>query len=82
MTRADSRCSQEHCLTCSDSAVAVTVKQLLPHGLAVVDTGRGEEEISVALVAVRVGDTVLVHANEALAVLPAAAQDEAGLADD
>ena len=62
-------CTEEICITCSDSAVAVTVVRLLDDGLAIVDTGRGEEEVSVALVVASVGDTVLVHAGEAIAVV-------------
>ena len=58
----------EVCITCSDAAVRVTVTALLAHGLAMVDTGAGtEEEVSVALVDATVGDTVLVHAGEAIA---------------
>ncbi|MBB6348626.1 D-sedoheptulose 7-phosphate isomerase [Nonomuraea muscovyensis] len=57
------------CVTCADTAVPVHVTELRPGGLAVVDTGGGTEEISVALVEARVGDTVLVHAGEAIAVL-------------
>ena len=40
---------------------------LLGDSLAVVDTGEGVEEVSVALVDAAVGDTVLVHAGEAIA---------------
>ena len=43
-------CQHDVCITCSDTAVAVTVVRLLDDGLAVVDTGQGEEEVSVALV--------------------------------
>ncbi|MDI1465667.1 HypC/HybG/HupF family hydrogenase formation chaperone [Catellatospora sp. KI3] len=60
----------ESCVTCSDTAVPVTVVRLRPEGLALVDVGGRVEEISVALVEARVGDTVLVHAGEAIAVLP------------
>jgi hydrogenase expression/formation protein HypC len=56
-------------VTCSDSAVPVTVRRLLADGLAVVDTGSGEEEVSVAFVSARPGDTILVHAGEAIAVV-------------
>jgi hydrogenase expression/formation protein HypC len=35
----------------------------------VVDTGSGEEEVSVALVSAGIGDTILVHAREAIAVV-------------
>jgi hydrogenase expression/formation protein HypC len=60
----------EVCITCSDVAVPVTITALLDDAMAVVDTGAGpgtEEEISVALVDAAVGDTVLVHAGEAIA---------------
>ncbi len=62
-------CSQDVCITCSDTAVEVTVVRLLGDQLAVVRTPAGEEEISVALVTARVGDAVLVHAGEAIAVV-------------
>jgi hydrogenase expression/formation protein HypC len=62
-------CHDEVCITCSDQAVAVTVVRLLDDDLAVVDAGAGEEEVSVALVAAGIGDTILVHAGEAIAVL-------------
>jgi hydrogenase expression/formation protein HypC len=62
-------CYGDVCITCSDTAVEVTVVRLLDDGLAVVDTGQGEEEVSVALVPAVVGDTILVHAKEAIAVV-------------
>jgi len=62
-------CHGDVCITCSDTAVEVTVVRLLEDGLAIVDTGRGEEEVSVALVSATVGDTILVHAKEAIAVV-------------
>jgi hydrogenase expression/formation protein HypC len=62
-------CDSDHCVTCGDVAIEVTVVRLLPHDLAVVDTGQGEEEVSVALVAAAAGDTILVHAGEAIAVV-------------
>jgi len=63
-------CYGDVCVTCSDTAVAVTITRLLDDGLALVDTGQGAEEVSVALVSAGVGDTILVHAREAIAVLP------------
>ena len=70
MTAGGGGCYGDHCVTCGDVAVEVTVLRLLPDELAVVDTGQGStEEISVALVAAAVGDTVLVHASEAIAVV-------------
>ena len=62
-------CGDGVCITCSDTAVEVTVLRLLADELAVVDTGAGEETVSVALVAAGVGDTILVHAREAIAVV-------------
>ncbi|HEY5362152.1 MAG TPA: HypC/HybG/HupF family hydrogenase formation chaperone [Streptosporangiaceae bacterium] len=64
------QCHDEVCITCSDAAVAVRILRLLDDELAVVDTGAGEEEVSVALVSANVGDTILVHAREAIAVVP------------
>ena len=64
-----SECGEEICITCSDTAVEVTVLRLLADELAVVDTGAGEETVSVALVTAGVGDTILVHAREAIAVV-------------
>jgi hydrogenase expression/formation protein HypC len=62
-------CHDEVCITCSDTAQAFTVTELLDDGLALVDTGSGTEEVSVALVDARPGDVVLVHAKEAIAVV-------------
>ncbi|HWR48823.1 MAG TPA: HypC/HybG/HupF family hydrogenase formation chaperone [Pseudonocardiaceae bacterium] len=62
-------CHGDVCITCSDQAVAVRVVELLPDDLAVVDTGSSREEVSVALVTAGVGDEILVHAREAIAVL-------------
>ncbi|MFD2764921.1 HypC/HybG/HupF family hydrogenase formation chaperone [Micromonospora eburnea] len=59
----------DRCITCSDAAVAVRVRELTGDGLAVVDTEAGPEEISVALVEAVPGDIVLVHAKEAIAVV-------------
>lgn len=62
-------CHGDVCITCSDEAVAVRVVELLADDLAVVDTGSGMEEVSVALVSAGIGDEILVHAKEAIAVL-------------
>jgi len=62
-------CHGDVCITCSDTAVEVTVVRLLEDGLAVVDTGEGEEEVSVALVTAEPGDRILVHAREAIGVV-------------
>lgn len=64
-------CDDEVCITCGDVAIPLPVTQLLDDDLALVRTDAGEEEVSVALVEAAVGDVVLVHAGEAIAVLPA-----------
>ena len=66
---ASNECHDEVCITCSDTAAMVRVARLLDDGLAIVDTGRGPEEVSVALVRARPGDLLLVHAKEAIAVV-------------
>ncbi|HXL90624.1 MAG TPA: HypC/HybG/HupF family hydrogenase formation chaperone [Streptosporangiaceae bacterium] len=64
------QCHDEVCITCSDQAVAVTVIRLLDDDMAEVSSGEGAaEEVSVALVAAKPGDTILVHAREAIAVV-------------
>jgi hydrogenase maturation factor len=62
-------CHDDVCITCGDVAVPVTILELLPGELALVDTGQTVEEISVALVDTHVGGRVLVHAKEAIASL-------------
>jgi hydrogenase maturation factor len=62
-------CHDQVCITCSDQAVAVRIVELEPDGLALVDTGHGIEQVSVALVRARPGATVLVHAGEAIGML-------------
>jgi len=47
----------------------VTVVRLLDDDLAIVATEAGQEEVSVALVTANAGDTILVHAGEAIAVV-------------
>lgn len=69
LQREDDECHGESCVTCSDEAVAVTVVRLLDDQMALVSTTAGDEEVSVALVPARVGDTILVHASEAIAIV-------------
>ena len=66
-----SECHGDTCITCSDVAVEVRVVRLLADQMAVVDTGASEETVSVALVTAGVGDTIVVHAREAIAVVEA-----------
>jgi hydrogenase expression/formation protein HypC len=69
-TPTDTHCTDEICITCSDAGVAVTVLEVRADELALVDTGAGPpEEVSIALVDAGVGDVVLVHAGEAIAVV-------------
>ncbi|WP_405431459.1 HypC/HybG/HupF family hydrogenase formation chaperone [Micromonospora sp. NBC_00617] len=68
-TRAVPECHDDVCITCSDAAVAVRIREVLAGGLAIVDTDAGPEEVSVALVDAGPGDVVLVHAKEAIAVV-------------
>jgi len=66
-------CLDEVCVTCSDAAVPRTVVALLDDGMALGGIPAGEEreeEVSIALVEAVIGDTVLVHAGEAIAVMP------------
>ena len=67
--RAVPHCTDEVCITCSDGAVPVRIVELLGDDMARVDTGVSIEEVSVALVVAGVGDTILVHAKEAIAVI-------------
>ena len=67
-------CDGDHCITCGDIAVEVTVLRLLDDDMALVAVpleggGTGQETVSVALVPAGVGDTILVHASEAIAVV-------------
>ncbi len=63
-------CHDDVCITCGDVAVPVRIVELRADELAIVDTGETLEEISIALVDTYVGGRVLVHAKEAIAVLP------------
>jgi hydrogenase maturation factor len=65
----DAHCDGPICITCSDQAAPVRVVELAGAGMATADTGASVEVISVALVDAAPGDTVLVHAGEAIAVV-------------
>jgi hydrogenase expression/formation protein HypC len=62
-------CADDSCITCSDQGTAVRLVELLGDDLALVDTGSTIEQVSVALVDAAVGDRLLVHAKEAIAVM-------------
>ena len=65
-----SSCGEQHCITCGDVAVEMTVVELDVDGalaLCVDDEGHSET-VDVALLApVRLADRVLVHAGTAIA---------------
>ncbi|GAA4240965.1 hypothetical protein GCM10022254_67910 [Actinomadura meridiana] len=65
-------CHDGVCVTCSDTALPLRVREIIGDGLAIVDTNSGPEEISVALVNAHPGDIVLVHAKEAIALVEGA----------
>ena len=59
-----------HCVTCSDEALPMTVRQVdASRGLALCeDAAGGRSSVEIALVEpVAVGDTLLVHAGTAIA---------------
>ena len=62
-------CHRGGWVSCSRPRAPRAVIRLLGDDLALVDTGSGEEEVSVAFVPARAGDTILVHAGEAIAVV-------------
>jgi hydrogenase expression/formation protein HypC len=62
-------CHDGVCITCSDAAVEVTVLAMLDDDMAIVQADDHEETVSVALVEANPGDTILVHAKEAIAVV-------------
>lgn len=69
-SEAGGNCAGDHCVTCSDEAVPVRILRVGDDGLAEVDAGDGRvEQVSVALVDAVAGDTVLVHAKEAIGVV-------------
>ncbi len=69
-------CHDGVCITCSDTAVEVTIVAVHELEMATVDTRQGTEEVSIALVDAGVGDTILVHAGEAIAVVGATSVGE------
>jgi len=63
-------CREDVCITCADLAAPGTVVRLLDEDMAVVWAENGcFQEVSVALVTAQVGDVVLLHAGEAIAVV-------------
>jgi hydrogenase maturation factor len=63
------RTPEGECLTCADLAITAKVLRLLPDRMALVEVGEGTEVVSVALIRPEVGDAILVHAREAIAVV-------------
>lgn len=72
-------CHDGVCITCSDTAVEVTIIAVHELAMATVDTGQGTEEVSIALVDAGAGDTILVHAGEAIAVV---GRDESAMREE
>ena len=73
---ADDACGSQHCITCGDDGVPMTVVRVdLERGLALCAAQDGaRSSVETALVApVDIGDTLLVHAGTALARLEPAA---------
>jgi hydrogenase expression/formation protein HypC len=67
---AEPACHDDVCITCADEALPFRIVAVLPGELALVDTGEDRtEEVSIMLVDATVGDVVLVHAKEAIALL-------------
>jgi hydrogenase expression/formation protein HypC len=66
----DNACG-DHCITCSDEGVPMQVERIDgDRGLALCSTADGSKStVEIALVDVRPGDRVLVHAGVALAEL-------------
>lgn len=63
-------CREDVCITCGDLAAPGTVVRLFDEDMAIVWAENGRfEEVSVALVTASVGDVVLLHAGEAIAVM-------------
>ncbi|MFF0309866.1 HypC/HybG/HupF family hydrogenase formation chaperone [Streptosporangium sp. NPDC004379] len=69
MSDEDGCCDTGPCVTCADEAVPMRVISIRYGGLAVAGAGPVTTEVSVALVDAAEGDTVLVHAGEAIAVV-------------
>ncbi|GIH04868.1 hydrogenase assembly protein HupF [Rhizocola hellebori] len=67
MTAAD--CPDDVCVTCSDYAAPAEVLRLDDAEMALVRLAGTVQQVSVALVDARVGDTVLVHAGEAIGMV-------------
>jgi hydrogenase maturation factor len=67
-------CFEEHCITCGDVGVAMTVLAIdTGRGLALCEQSAGERStVEIGLVDAAPGDRLLVHAGTALARLEAA----------
>ncbi|HEX8869972.1 MAG TPA: HypC/HybG/HupF family hydrogenase formation chaperone [Lentzea sp.] len=70
MSGENPECREDICVTCADLAAPGTVVRLLDEDMALVLADDGAvREVSVALVTAAVGDVVLLHAGEAIAVM-------------
>ena len=69
-------CDDGHCVTCADEAVPLLVADVLPGAVAISETG---VEVMTDLVGhVEPGDTLLVHAGVALALVDEGAASRRG----
>jgi hydrogenase expression/formation protein HypC len=57
-------CDEGHCVTCSDEAVSMTVREIRADGIALCEGG--SEVMTDLLSGLEPGDVVLVHAGVAL----------------
>jgi hydrogenase expression/formation protein HypC len=73
-------CHSDHCITCADEGTPMTVLRIdEDRMLALCADDEGEKSsIEIALVDVRAGDSVLVHAGVALTRLDAGSADLGG----
>jgi hydrogenase maturation factor len=60
-------CGSDHCLTCSDEAVPMRVRDVRPDAVAICDDG--SEVMTDLLGPIAPGDVILVHAGTALSRL-------------
>ena len=66
---AETHSSRFECITCSDQAIRALVLEILPEGMARVDIDGTPALVNIVLVDAASGDTVLVHADVAIAIL-------------
>ena len=63
-------CTDEVCITCGDVAIPARIVELRPGDLALVEAEAGARKSASRSSMRSVGDVVLVHAKEAIGVIP------------